>query len=75
MDRQDKNHDKLEKQQLHITGVIEHGRRRSWAFVSGEELYHDSNMTIEVLQRVLQDIAAAGPLPRRCYIQMDNCSR
>ncbi len=58
-----------------MTGVLAHGQHRAFAFLSGDEIFHDSNLTVECLQRVLADIASGGPLPRKCYIQLDNCSR
>jgi hypothetical protein len=37
----------------------------------------DSNVTIEVLQRVLTDLSneSGGPLPETLYLQLDNCGR
>jgi hypothetical protein len=55
--------------------VIEHGTRRTWAFISGPEIHHDSNLTIECLHRVLVEKRKDGPLPKILYLQMDNCGR
>jgi len=72
---QSKSHDGLQRQQVHLTGVLAHGQHRAWAFLSGNEIFHDSNLTVECLQRVLIDITKDGPLPRKLYIQLDNCGR
>jgi hypothetical protein len=44
--------------------------------MSGDEIAHDSNLTIECLKRTIEHLKAVkGKLPRICYIQMDNCGR
>lgn len=60
---------------MHVTGVLSHGHHRAWAFLSGDEVFHDSNLTIECLHRVLLDLAQLGPLPRKLFLQLDNCGR
>ena len=72
---QSKAHDGLKRQQVHVTGVISHGHHRAWALLSGDEVFHNSNLTIEYLHRVLVDLAQDGPLPRRLFLQLDNCGR
>jgi hypothetical protein len=73
---QDKDSDAVERAKVGATGVIVHGRYH-YAFISGEEWPKDSNMTIEILQRVLSDLEfeSGKPLPRVMYLQMDNTSR
>ena len=56
---------------MHVTGVLSHGHHRAWAFLSGDEVFHDSNLTIECLHRVLLDLAQLGPLPRKLFLQLD----
>ena len=64
----------LLKPQCHLTGVIVHGRG-TYHFISGEEFPHDSNLTIECLQRVFTMLEKEGRLPKKLFVQMDNCSR
>jgi len=60
---------------VHVTAVLAHGRG-AYAYLSGEEWPHDSNLTIECIQRTLKDIERKeGKLPRTLFVQMDNCSR
>lgn len=48
----------------------------SWVYTMSDKWKSDSNVTIEVLQRVLTDIEQKKKgLPRKLYLQMDNCVR
>jgi hypothetical protein len=63
------------KQRCHLIGVIAHGVG-SWVYTMSERLAADSNLTIEVLQRVLIAVEKKrGRLPKRLCLQMDNCTR
>jgi hypothetical protein len=63
------------KQKYHLIGVLVHGVG-SWVYTMADRFKSDSNVTIEVLQRVLAEIEAKkGRLPRKLYLQMDNCTR
>ena len=62
------------KQRYHLIGVLAHGVG-SWVYTMSDKWKSDSNVTIEVLQRVLTDIERKKGLPRKLYLQMDNCVR
>lgn len=55
----------------HLTGVLNHGREAS-GFFDINQWPHDSNLTINVLLRVLLRMES---IPDRLYLQMDNCWR
>jgi hypothetical protein len=70
-----KDSDGVFKQKYHLIGVLVHGIG-SWVYTMSHRFKADSNVTIEVLQRVLQEIEAKkGKLPKKLYLQMDNCVR
>ena len=61
---------------VHLIGLLEH------AFRSGLQLYtmtdehqKGSNHIIEVIHRFIDRKAAKGPLPKKLFVQMDNCTR
>ena len=63
--------------QSHITGVLIH-TDSSWgkqvlAFVDLYQYPHDSNLTINILIRTLNELEK--PLPPVLYLQLDNCFR
>ena len=63
--------------QSHITGVLVH-TDSSWgkqvlAFVDLYQYPHDSNLTINILIRTLNELEK--PLPPVLYLQLDNCFR
>ena len=63
------------KQRYHLIGVLVHGVG-SWVYTMADRFKTDSNVTIEVLQRVLIEIEdKKGRLPSKLYLQMDNCVR
>jgi hypothetical protein len=63
------------KQRYHLIGVLAHGIG-AWVYTMSDKWRADSNLTIEVLQRVLTSIEEKrGKLPRKLYLQMDNCVR
>lgn len=58
-----------------MIGVLVHGIG-SYVYTMSEKFKADSNLTIEVLQRVLQKLEVVrGRLPPRLCLQMDNCVR
>ena len=65
----------VEKAKYHLIGVIAHGIG-SWVYTMSDKWKSDSNVTIEVLQRVLTAIEQMrGGLPGTLNVQMDNCTR
>jgi hypothetical protein len=65
------------KQKYHLLGAIVHGIGM-WVFTMSHRFQADSNATIEVLQRLLKEIEQKNPgkrLPKKLYVQMDNCVR
>lgn len=68
------------KLRTHITGVLVHTKsphgKLAYAFVDILQFPHDSNLTINILVRVLQDfVNRFSMLPENLYIQLDNTSR
>jgi hypothetical protein len=63
------------KQKYHLIGALVHGYG-PWIYTMSR-YPADSNVTIEVLQRVLTDLSneSGGPLPKKLYLQLDNCGR
>ena len=55
----------------HLTGVLNHGRE-ALGYFDVMQWPHDSNLTINVLMRVLLRMDV---IPERLYLQMDNCWR
>ena len=63
------------KQKYHLLGVLVHGVG-SWVYTMTQRFKADSNVTIEILQRVLTEIELKkGALPRKLCLQMDNCAK
>lgn len=63
------------KQSTHFVAAIVHGLG-AWLYGLGDEWAHDSNLTIEVLQRTLSNVELRGnDLPPILDLQMDNCWR
>jgi hypothetical protein len=64
------------KQKYHLIGALVHGRG-AWVYTMSHRFPADPNVTIEVLQRVLADLSeeSGGPLPKKLYLQLDNCVR
>ena len=63
----------------HVTGVISHGHG-SYAYIDLLQWPHDPNLTINILvehllQRVMDCIQSKYPVPKKLYIQLDNCNR
>ena len=70
-----KDTDGIKKQRYHLIGVIAHGVG-TWVYTMLDNWNSDSNVTIEVLQRVLTIIEKEkGVLPKTLYLQMDNCTK
>ena len=59
------------KLKTHLTGVLNHGRE-TLGFFYLHQWPHDSNLTINVLLRVLVKL---DNIPDILYLQMDNCWR
>ena len=66
-----KNDAKSWKIQYHLVGALVHGKRINLYFFK-ENWSKDPNMTIEVLQHTLCTLPT---IPRKLYLQLDNCSR
>ena len=63
----------------HITGVIIHGHG-SYAYTDLLQWPHDPNLTMNILTRVLlrrflELINSNSHLPKKLYLQLDNCMR
>lgn len=61
----------------HLTGAITHGQN-SEGFLDFQQYPHDPNLTINVLLKLLLrnfTMMEATGLPKKLYIQLDNCGR
>ena len=65
----------------HCTGVIVTngkftGDRRVYAYLNSNQFPQDSNKTVSILFDVLLDVKEkVGKLPKKLFVQSDNCSR
>ncbi|CAC5375163.1 unnamed protein product [Mytilus coruscus] len=66
-----------DKVSSHITGVIAHGQNRFKTFLDLCQYPHDSNLTLNILLFVLEEISRmmGNKLPPIRYLQADNCWR
>jgi len=70
-----KSAENMELLQISVVGVIVHGFG-NFAFHYNRRFAHDSSLVAWLILSVLQLVLAAkGRLPRRLFIQMDNCVR
>lgn len=63
----------------HVTGAIIHGHG-SYAYTDLLQWPHDPNLTMNILieillRRIMDYIGSKVPLPKKLYIQLDNCNR
>ena len=58
----------------HLTGVLVHGTG-TYCFFDFLQWSHDCNLTILCILQTLADISRSRVLPRKLFIQMDNCVR
>jgi hypothetical protein len=67
--------DKAWKLQLHLMGVIVHGRG-TWAYTCPPHIAQGNNTTIQALWDTICDIfKKEGKLPRTLYLQLDNTTK
>lgn len=63
------------KVKVHLVACISHGRR-TYGYTYHENVKHGTNMTLEVLQKVLEDtVLSEGRLPPVLKLQLDNTSK
>ncbi|XP_078695058.1 uncharacterized protein LOC144923998 [Branchiostoma floridae x Branchiostoma belcheri] len=60
---------------VHVSGIISHGHGIKATFTDVFEYNHDSNLTINLLLKMLYRLSKQGPLPPILYVQADNCFR
>ncbi|XP_061164113.1 uncharacterized protein LOC133195610 [Saccostrea echinata] len=60
---------------VHVTGVLSHGLNRKYLFTDLHQYKHDSNLTLNVLMKVLWNHSKGKSLPPVLYLQADNCFR
>ena len=66
------------KSGVHLLGAINHGFSQNYCYTQLENKYQNTNVTIEVLRRVMlhtRTLTPDGSLPRTLYVQLDNCGR
>ena len=63
--------------QVHVTGVIVHGRKYPvYAYTWFDNFPNDSNIVIAILNDVLiKNLEDEKQLPETLYLQLDNCGR
>lgn len=59
----------------HVTGVLEHGQRKPYLFTWTDKFACDTNITINCLLKVLEDVSNDMSLPPTLYIQADNSAK
>ena len=60
--------------QMHLVGCLSyHNVVKPWVFLTYPNVHNDPNLTITIIQRVLQ--SWIGPLPPVLYVQLDNTAR
>ena len=57
-----------------MLGCLVHGVR-PYIFTCYQNVSKDSNLTVEVLNRVFARILISGSSGKKLYVQMDNCWR
>lgn len=60
--------------QTHIVGVLVHGKG-TYCMMDFNQVPHDSNLTLNCMLKALMLVSKDKKLPRKIYIQLDNCSR
>ncbi|XP_066267510.1 uncharacterized protein [Branchiostoma lanceolatum] len=64
-----------DQMKVHVSGVISHGHGLRATYLDFFEYKHDSNLTLNLLLKVLRALSLEKPLPPILYIQADNCYR
>nr|XP_022290369.1 uncharacterized protein LOC111102007 [Crassostrea virginica] len=59
----------------HVTGVLAHGQKKAYAFTWTDKFHPDTNITINCLLHVLEDVAEDKALPPVLYLQADNSAK
>ncbi|XP_071125906.1 uncharacterized protein [Mytilus edulis] len=59
----------------HVTGAINHGTHQKFVFTDIYQYKHDSNLTLNILMKLLWKASKGRPLPPVLYLQADNCFR
>ncbi|VDI31378.1 Hypothetical predicted protein [Mytilus galloprovincialis] len=59
----------------HVTGAINHGTHQKFVFTDIYQYKHDSNLTLNILMKLLWEASKGRPLPPVLYLQADNCFR
>lgn len=61
---------------VHLIGLLHHAQQSILQlYTMTDEHKKGSNHIIEVIHRFVNEKAKAGPLPKKLFIQLDNCSR
>lgn len=73
--RQSKSSVNLWHLRIHITGAIVHGSG-SYTYCDILQWPHDPNLTINILlHQLLQQAKEITSIPKKLYVQLDNCMR
>ncbi|XP_062582881.1 uncharacterized protein LOC134244642 [Saccostrea cucullata] len=59
----------------HVTGILAHGQGKSYVFTWTDKFSCDSNITMNCLLRVFDDIAQQRRLPPTLFLQADNSAK
>ncbi|KAI8522104.1 hypothetical protein Bbelb_018580 [Branchiostoma belcheri] len=60
---------------VHVSGIISHGHGLRATYVDFFEYSHDSNLTLNLLLKLLAKLSTGSQLPPILFIQADNCYR
>eukprot|EP00058_Branchiostoma_floridae_P005491 XP_002590979.1 hypothetical protein BRAFLDRAFT_69470 [Branchiostoma floridae] len=64
-----------DQMKVHVSGIISHGHGLRSTYVDFFEYSHDSNLTLNLLLKLLGKLSTRNPLPPILFIQADNCYR
>ena len=65
----------VQRQKVHLNAALAPGRG-CFFYPMGEEFKSDPNVTVEIIERTIQEIALVeGRLPKRLILYLDNCAR
>ncbi|XP_062609674.1 uncharacterized protein LOC134271502 [Saccostrea cucullata] len=73
--RQSKEFAATRQLNVHVTGVLSHSRNKKILYTDFHQYKHDSNLTLNILLKVLWNHSKGKPLPPVLYLQADNCFR
>lgn len=59
----------------HVTGILSHGQGKAFIFTWTDKFPSDTNITMNCLLKVFEDLSMQGQLPPVLYLQADNSAK